>query len=192
MGLFNPVPGAKLTDSWGNPRSGGRTHEGIDIFAPKGTPVIATIGGKVTKVGYEGLGGNRVGVTDGLGRYHYYAHLSSYSDNAVVNKVVKAGDVLGYVGDTGNAKGTSPHLHYGVYVGGNAINPYPLLSGQSGKSSIGGMDIVDPYPDGKTGSVLDMLGSGGSSLMLSVMNIVWIIVLVGIMVAAMFLVFKKE
>lgn len=124
--LPNPVPGQGLTDTWGAARSQGRTHEGIDIFAPRGTPIQSTTQGIVSKVGNNNLGGRVVVVVGPGGAGHYYAHLEDYADIAP-NDWVEAGDVIGYVGDSGNAKGTPPHLHYGIYINGSAVNPYPLI-----------------------------------------------------------------
>ncbi len=124
-----PVQGivpSDLTDTWGGARSGGRRHEGIDIFAPRGTPVIASTHGLVVRKGPNLLGGRTVGVLGPAGWYHYYAHLDAWS-SVGLGDWVEVGTVLGYVGDSGNAKGTPTHLHYGVYVRGAARNPYPLL-----------------------------------------------------------------
>ena len=124
-----PVQGigpAALADTWGAARSEGRKHEGIDIFALRGTPVIASTHGVVVRKGLNRLGGQVVGVIGPAGWYHYYAHLDAWS-TAGIGDWVEAGTVLGYVGDTGNAKGTPTHLHYGIYAGGTATNPYPLL-----------------------------------------------------------------
>ncbi len=124
--LPNPLPEQQLTDTWGAARSQGRSHEGIDIFAPRGTPIQATTQGIVSKVGENNLGGRVVVVVGPGGAGHYYAHLEDYADIAP-NDWVNAGDIIGYVGDSGNAKGTPPHVHYGIYINGSAVNPYPLL-----------------------------------------------------------------
>ena len=124
--LPNPLPGRALVDTWGGARSGGRKHEGIDIFAPRDTPVHATTGGVVVNVGPNTLGGRTVMILGPGGQRHYYAHLNRYPDLSA-GDWVEAGDVVGYVGDSGNARGTPPHLHYGIYAAGGAINPYPLL-----------------------------------------------------------------
>jgi peptidoglycan LD-endopeptidase LytH len=124
-----PVEGVRqraLRDTWGGARSEGRKHEGIDIFAKRGTPVVSSTEGIVTQVGTNRLGGLVVWVLGPGGQRHYYAHLDSYSD-VQPGMRIEAGRVLGHVGDTGNAKGTPPHLHYGIYDTGGAINPYPLL-----------------------------------------------------------------
>jgi murein DD-endopeptidase MepM/ murein hydrolase activator NlpD len=127
--LYVPVegiPSAELTDTWGAARSGGRTHEGIDIFAPCGHPVVSSTEGFVTTVGENNLGGQVVWVF-GPGRSrHYYAHLSRYGE-IHPGDYVEPGDTLGFVGNTGNAQGTSCHLHYGIYLGGGAQNPFPYL-----------------------------------------------------------------
>lgn len=124
--LPSPLPDRHLTDTWGGARSEGRTHEGIDIFAPRGTPIHASTQGIVGKVGNNRLGGRVVTIIGPGGAAHYYAHLEDYADISV-RDWVNAGDVIGYVGDSGNAKGTPPHVHYGIYINGSAVNPYPLL-----------------------------------------------------------------
>ena len=124
--LPSPLPEQHLTDTWGAARSQGRSHEGIDIFAARGTPIRATTQGIVSKVGENTLGGRVVVVVGPGGAGHYYAHLEDYADISP-NDWVDAGDIIGYVGDSGNAKGTPPHVHYGIYISGSAVNPYPLL-----------------------------------------------------------------
>ncbi|WP_338771706.1 M23 family metallopeptidase [Massilia sp. METH4] len=120
------VPARALRDTWHGARSEGRRHEGIDIFAARGTPVLSATEGIVTQVGTNRLGGMVVWVLGPGRQHHYYAHLDRYAD-VEAGMRVEAGRVLGYVGNTGNAQGTPPHLHYGVYEIGGAINPYPLL-----------------------------------------------------------------
>jgi murein DD-endopeptidase MepM/ murein hydrolase activator NlpD len=116
--------------SWLAARQGGRRHEGIDIFAPHGTPVRATTEGVVARIGKNRLGGMVVWVIGPGGQRHYYAHLSRYADLRRGQRIA-AGTVIGYVGNTGNARGTPPHLHYGIYIAEGAINPYPLLQKQA-------------------------------------------------------------
>lgn len=128
------VPPRALRDTWGGARSEGRSHEGIDIFAMRGTPVVSSTEGIVTKVGTNRLGGLVVWVLGPGGQRHYYAHLERYGDVASGMRI-EAGRVLGYVGNSGNAKGTPPHLHYGVYDMGGAINPYPLLRAERADAS---------------------------------------------------------
>ena len=126
-----PVEGvepSQLEDTWGASRNEGRSHEGIDIFAPRGTPVRSTTRGVVVKRGLNRLGGKRVLVFGPGGWLHYYAHLEAWADWQVGDRV-EVGTILGTVGDSGNARGTPPHLHYGIYgSGGKARNPYPLLA----------------------------------------------------------------
>ena len=124
--LPSPLPAQHLTDTWGGARSQGRSHEGIDIFAKRGTPIQATTQGIVSKVGENTLGGRVVFIIGPGGAGHYYAHLEDYADISP-NDWVNTGDTIGYVGDSGNAKGTPPHVHYGIYINGSAVNPYPLL-----------------------------------------------------------------
>lgn len=124
-----PVHGVgqrSLSDSWHAPRGGGRKHQGIDIFARRGTPVVSPVNGLVTHVGQDRLGGNVVRVLGPGRQTHYFAHLDGFAEIKPWDIVV-AGDVLGYVGNSGNARGASPHLHYGIYAASGAINPYPLL-----------------------------------------------------------------
>ncbi len=124
--LPSPLPGQQLTDTWGGARSEGRSHEGIDIFAKRNAPIQATTHGVITRIGDDRLGGRVVVIVGPGGAGHYYAHLEDYAD-ININDWVEAGDIIGYVGDSGNAKGTPPHVHYGIYINGDAVNPYPLL-----------------------------------------------------------------
>ncbi len=121
--------GNPLINSWGFPRSGGRRHKGIDIFAPHGTPLIAAERGVVTDVGEGKLGGLKVWLRGESGTDWYYAHLAAHAPGLVEGQLVEAGDLLGYVGTTGNAVGTPPHLHMQIHPnGGDAVNPYPMLN----------------------------------------------------------------
>ncbi len=117
---------SQIADTWGAPRLGGRTHQGQDIFAPRGTPVLSATDGFVTRVADSGLGGKHVFVTGAGGYRYYYAHLDDFANITTGQKVTR-GMVLGVVGDTGNAKGTPPHLHFGMYTASGAQNPLPLL-----------------------------------------------------------------
>lgn len=125
-----PVEGvraARVADSWHTPRSGGRLHEGQDIFAPRGTPVYSATEGYVVRVGQSALGGLTVFVHGAGGRWYYYAHLDSHAPELKVGDRVTTETVLGRVGTTGNAAGTPPHLHFGVHTAAGAIDPRPLL-----------------------------------------------------------------
>lgn len=122
-----PVSGgirADIGSFWGDPRDGGRrNHKGVDIFANRGTPVIATADGRVTRTGNAGLGGKTVWLRAN-GKALYYAHLDSI--NTYMGAGVDVGDTLGFVGNTGNARTTPPHLHFGIYDRG-AVNPLPFI-----------------------------------------------------------------
>jgi murein DD-endopeptidase MepM/ murein hydrolase activator NlpD len=117
-----------IADTWQAPRGVGRRHEGQDIFAPRGTPVLSATNGYVLKIGENSLGGQTVSVISSGGRVYYYAHLDRYAKGIEVGDRVTTRTVLGYVGTTGNAQGTPPHLHFGVYTMTGAINPLPLLT----------------------------------------------------------------
>ncbi len=133
--LTVPVEGVargSLRSTFGAPRSGGRTHRGTDVFARRGTPVLSATRGVVWKVGGDRLGG-RVVVVLGEGRaFYYYAHLDHWAEGIGVGDEVLPGQVLGFVGNTGNAATTPPHLHFGVYrvglAGVQVVDPVPLLS----------------------------------------------------------------
>ena len=117
----------QIPNSWGLPRSGGRSHQGVDIFAPRGTPVLSATEGIVLRVGTNKLGGQVINVLGPGRQVHYYAHLDRYG-GFKAGDIVHAGNILGYVGNTGNARDTPSHLHYGVYDPlRGAINPWPLL-----------------------------------------------------------------
>ena len=118
----------QISDTWQAPRGVDRKHEGQDIFAPRGTPILSATNGFVYRIGENNLGGLTVSVIGAGGRIYYYAHLDSYARGLEVGDRVSTRTVLGYVGTTGNAQGTPPHLHFGVYTTTGAINPLPLLS----------------------------------------------------------------
>jgi murein DD-endopeptidase MepM/ murein hydrolase activator NlpD len=132
--LVVPVAGIEpgdLRDTFTSPRSGGRTHHAIDIGAPMGTPVLAATDGTVSRMHWNGLGGRTLYLTSADGRRDfYYAHLDSYAGGLAIGDRVRRGDVLGTVGQTGNAR--SPHLHFQVLERdgggrGTPVNPYHLL-----------------------------------------------------------------
>jgi murein DD-endopeptidase MepM/ murein hydrolase activator NlpD len=125
--LAFPISGKNhraITSFFGVQRDGGRRiHEGVDVFAPRGTPVTAVSPGRVTRVGVNNLGGKTVSVSHN-GYSHYYAHLDSQLVKTGQN--INLGDTLGTVGNTGNAITTAPHLHFGIYRRG-AVDPYPFF-----------------------------------------------------------------
>lgn len=124
-----PVQGTvSFTNDWGFPRSGGRRHEGNDLFADTGTPLVAVTDATVTRTNpiERGLGGITITITSDAGVSWYYAHLDQLADLTVGDRVT-TGQQLGTVGNTGNARTTPPHLHIGRYANGAATNPYPYL-----------------------------------------------------------------
>jgi murein DD-endopeptidase MepM/ murein hydrolase activator NlpD len=140
--LLLPVQGInadQLQDTFTDARSEGRVHDAIDILAPNGTPVLAVAGGTVEKLFDSVRGGLTVYQFEPSGRYcYYYAHLDRYADGLAEKKTIKRGEVIGYVGSTGNASPEAPHLHFEIHVlgpekqwwKGESINPYPVLKGQ--------------------------------------------------------------
>ncbi|HEY5885010.1 MAG TPA: M23 family metallopeptidase [Pyrinomonadaceae bacterium] len=117
----------QVANTWHAPRGNDRLHQGQDIFAARGTPILSATDGYIIRIGENSLGGQTVSVMGAGGRVYYYAHLDSYAESIKEGDYVTTKKVLGYVGTTGNAAGTPPHLHFGVYAAGGAINPLPLL-----------------------------------------------------------------
>jgi len=126
-----PVQGPNsFIDSWGYARSGGRSHEGTDIMTARNTPLVAVTDGVISKArAYEsGLGGITIWLRGSDGNSYYYAHLNSLASGISAGTSVSAGQVIGYAGNSGNARGTDVHLHFEIHPGGgSAINPYPTL-----------------------------------------------------------------
>jgi murein DD-endopeptidase MepM/ murein hydrolase activator NlpD len=116
--LMVPVAGvlpAQLDDTFDTPRDGGRTHRALDILAPRGTPVLAADEGLVIRVHENKLGGRTVYMVDPARRLaYYYAHLDRWADGLAEGQTLARGDVIGYVGTTGNAPRDTPHLHFQV------------------------------------------------------------------------------
>jgi murein DD-endopeptidase MepM/ murein hydrolase activator NlpD len=140
-GLVVPVAGvarSAITDSWGDPRGGGtRQHHGTDIMAPARTPVLAAANGTVEKLFQSDAGGTTLYVRSEDGRWtYYYAHLAGYAAGMREGLRVRAGETIGYVGDTGDAGAGNYHLHFGIarmvpgkrWWEGEEINPFPLLA----------------------------------------------------------------
>ena len=119
---------SKTSSFWGDSRdAGGRKHEGIDIFAAKRTPAIAAAEGIITRVGTNNLGGNIVFMRPKGKNYTlYYAHLDSQMVQE--GQSVKKGDIVGLIGNTGNARTTPPHLHFGIYTSSGAVDPFPFVN----------------------------------------------------------------
>ncbi|HEY7626807.1 MAG TPA: M23 family metallopeptidase [Ilumatobacteraceae bacterium] len=132
---INPLPRCEMnTSSFGQPRSGGRTHEGLDIMANKGQEIYAVGNGKLIKQTVDGatdatLSGNSWKLQLPDGTYYFYAHLSAFADGLKVNDSVVLGQLIGYVGDTGNPGAGNYHLHFEVHPkGGAAVDPFPMLT----------------------------------------------------------------
>jgi len=132
-GFVFPIAGPhSYSDTFGAPRMFGTSyahlHQGTDIFAASGTPLVAVERGVITKMGSDVLGGIKLWLVGASGTRYYYAHLSGFAEGLVEGTLVQAGQLVGYVGNTGNALTTPPHLHFEVHPnGGPAVNPYPLL-----------------------------------------------------------------
>jgi murein DD-endopeptidase MepM/ murein hydrolase activator NlpD len=121
--LACPAPGTAFGDTWGAARSGGRRHEGVDMIGPRGTPLYAVTSGSV-QFKQTSLGGNSAWVNGDNGDRYFYAHLDSFEGSS---RSVGRGELIGYMGATGNANGTN-HLHFEVHPGGGAaVNPYPTV-----------------------------------------------------------------
>jgi murein DD-endopeptidase MepM/ murein hydrolase activator NlpD len=129
----------QLVDTYTQSRGAGRLHDAIDIMAPAGTPVLAAVDGRVAKLFDSDAGGITLYQFDRDERHvYYYAHLQGYAPGIAEGRELRRGEVLGYVGSTGNASPDGPHLHFAIAVlgpdkrwhGGTPVNPYPLLSGR--------------------------------------------------------------
>ncbi|MBB1061598.1 M23 family metallopeptidase [Marilutibacter spongiae] len=143
-GLRIPVQGVvarALANTYDDARGEGRRHDAIDIMAPRGTPVVAVADGTVEKLFDSDRGGLTVYQFEPSGRYaYYYAHLDRYATGLQEGQPLRQGEVIGYVGSTGNAAEDAPHLHFAIFrLGperhwweGDPINPYPLLAGEQG------------------------------------------------------------
>ena len=112
-------------DSWGAPRSGGRSHQGTDVMAPHGARVFAFVNGVVSRESTSSNGGIQLYLQGDNGVEYFYAHLSGYAVSTGAR--VRAGQLIAYNGQTGNAQYTAPHVHFEVHMGGGAVNPYPHL-----------------------------------------------------------------
>jgi murein DD-endopeptidase MepM/ murein hydrolase activator NlpD len=132
-----------FSDDWGDPRGAGRTHQGTDLFAAVGSYVYAVVDGTLTRRAWDQPGlrsGNAWWLTaaDGSGTYYFYAHLADFAPELEVGSRVEAGQIIGFMGNTGNS--AFPHLHFEMHPGGGAaVNPYPLLR------SLGGCKTGEQY-----------------------------------------------
>ena len=139
LDLIIPVEGVRsddLRDSFDAIRSGGRLHRAIDIIAPRGTPVLAAADGEIIRLSQNAAGGITIyQMSDDKRFVFYYAHLDSYADDLAAGDYASQGDVIGYVGNSGNAAAGKCHLHFSIwavtdpkkYWTGDNINPYPIL-----------------------------------------------------------------
>ncbi|WP_425477811.1 M23 family metallopeptidase [Luteimonas arsenica] len=139
-GLLVPVQGiapSQLSSTFDDDRGEGRVHEALDIMAPAGTPVLAVADGHVEKLFDSDRGGLTIYQFEPGGEYaYYYAHLERYAPGLEEQQQVRRGEVIGYVGSTGNADPAAPHLHFAIFLlgpekrwwEGTAIDPYPLLA----------------------------------------------------------------
>lgn len=146
--LLIPVQGIKpndLVDTFNQTRGGSRIHEALDIMAPRGREVVAIDDGRVVKLFNSKQGGLTLYQFDPSERFsYYYAHLDQYAAGVIEGKVLKRGELVGYVGSTGNADPAAPHLHFAIFeLGpekrwweGKPINPYPLLTAATGTASV--------------------------------------------------------
>lgn len=151
--------GKAIQSYWGDPRSGGkRRHEGVDIFAPRSTPALAVADGRIAFTGDRGLGGKQVWLRDGtFGKSFYYAHLDSISVSGLQR--VRKGDTIGFIGNTGNARTTPPHLHFGIYTGVGAIDPLPFIQ----NIDVVEGDITVPTSKGVIATITANIRSGPSA-----------------------------
>ena len=140
--LLLPLAGitaAQLSDTFDDTRGSDRQHEALDIMAPRGTPVLAVADGRIEKLFDSKQGGLTLYQFDGTNTLaYYYAHLDRYAPDIIEGRQLRRGEVIGYVGSTGNANPDAPHLHFAIFVlgpekhwwEGTAINPYPLFQAQ--------------------------------------------------------------
>ena len=138
LSIACPIPsGSEFIDSWGARRSGGRRHQGVDMIAPKGTPIVAVQAGDV-QFKRSRLGGKAVWLTTPDGNEFYYAHLSGFEGES---RSVRRGEVIGYVGSSGNAKG--PHLHFETHFGGVVGDPYDATFAACVQPTIDALHALD-------------------------------------------------
>jgi murein DD-endopeptidase MepM/ murein hydrolase activator NlpD len=129
---FDPKTGSQNSDFslQATNASHANGHLGVDIFAPKGQPVVAPVGGTIAHVGYTATGGNRITIKGQDGQYYYLCHMDKLTSGLKAGASIKAGAPVGTVGDSGSAKGTAPHLHFSIYKNGDynqTVNPFPAL-----------------------------------------------------------------
>jgi murein DD-endopeptidase MepM/ murein hydrolase activator NlpD len=155
-GFAFPVLGKhRYSDDWGAPRQHTGRHEGNDIFAPAGTPVVAVTDGTLRRVGTAPIPGNRLYLYSDEGDYYFYGHLSSFESGARSGVRVKAGQPLGYVGSTGDAEPTPPHVHFEIHPGGGGpVNPYPFLRAWEKKRDVPTAAWLQRYAGARPGTLV--------------------------------------
>ena len=127
-GWLCPIQTATFFNDWGFPRTGGRFHEGNDMFAARGTPILAPVSGTLRQI-VGTIGGYQFNLDGDDGNLYIGSHMDSFAKDGYV----QAGDTIGYVGDSGNAKGSRPHMHFEIHAEGKTpVNPYPALAGACG------------------------------------------------------------
>ena len=133
-GQVCPVGGfTSFTDTWSAPRSGGRSHQGVDMLGARWTPLVAVESGAILRTGSGGLGGISIWLKGTSGNQFYYAHLEALANGLRVGQAVQVGALIGYMGTSGNAPDYIPHLHFEYHPGGGAaVDPYPLVKGLCG------------------------------------------------------------
>jgi murein DD-endopeptidase MepM/ murein hydrolase activator NlpD len=158
------APGVPVSyvDTWGAERSEGRAHEGTDIFAPRGTPVVAVDDGEARLESGERSGLAVALYADQGQRKYIFAHLDSVEGR--YPREVSAGELLGAVGDSGNARGTDPHLHFEVRTSGEPENPFPHLNQVRGKNALAPVSVVSPVRE--TSNKTARAGAGGVMVLL--------------------------
>jgi murein DD-endopeptidase MepM/ murein hydrolase activator NlpD len=155
-GFAFPVQGKhRFRDDWGAPRQNTGSHEGNDIFAPAGTPVVAVTDGTLRRVGTARVPGNRLYLYSDRGDYYFYGHLSSFDSEARSGVRVKAGQPLGFVGSTGDAEPTPPHVHFEIHPGGGGpVNPYPFLRAWEKKRDVPTAAWLERYGGARPGTLV--------------------------------------
>ena len=145
----------RYSDDYGAARQNTGHHEGNDIFAPAGTPVLAVTDGTLRRVGTAKVPGNRLYLYSKRGDYYFYGHLSSFESNVRSGLEVKAGQPLGFVGSTGDAEPTPPHVHFEVHPGaGGPVNPYPFLRAWEKKRDVPTAAWLERYGGARPGTLV--------------------------------------
>jgi murein DD-endopeptidase MepM/ murein hydrolase activator NlpD len=148
--LFPLAGGAKFQNDFGAPRADTQHNQGIDLFAPLGTPVLAAHDGTLVQVGWSDIGGRQEWLEDAAGNLFYYGHLSAYAPVAKAGAQVHAGDVIGFLGNSGDAQGTPYHLHFEIHPAGKwAVPPFAYVSAWLNNSApLGGVTPAAEHPVG--------------------------------------------